>query len=140
MALALAPGAELDLARVLSMALLHDAAEARTGDLPRPATRHLPAGAKQRMEEAVALELFSGFGPDALASWREYEAGESAEARFVRLCDRLQLGLCLLAYRRAGWRGLADFEVELRALECGEFAALEGLREELVRALDDCPA
>ncbi|MEO0660557.1 MAG: HD domain-containing protein, partial [Planctomycetota bacterium] len=35
-----AEGGPLDLGRVLSMALVHDAPEALSGDLPSPASRH----------------------------------------------------------------------------------------------------
>jgi 5'-deoxynucleotidase YfbR-like HD superfamily hydrolase len=92
------------------------------------------------MEEAAMRELGSPFGAEAFERWREYEAGESAEARFVRLCDGLQLGLRLLAYRRSGRRGLGDFDVGLRELDCSEFAALAELHVALLHELGELPA
>lgn len=137
LALALAPRVEpaLDLERVLSMVLVHDAPEALTGDLPRTAARLLPPGAKAAAEEKAALELLAPLGGPALERWREYRAGATREARFVRACDRLQLGLRALSYLRAGRRGLDDFVETIETLEESEFAPLEHLRAEIRAAL-----
>lgn len=137
--LALGPRVEpaLALDRAVSLALLHDLPEAATGDLPRGAARHLPAGAKREMERGAAEELLSGLSPEALERWREYAAAETREARFVRLCDKLQLGLRLLAYERAGARGLEEFRGSLEALDASEFAPAVELRAALLAALDE---
>ncbi len=134
--LALAPRVEpaLDLGRALSLALLHDVPEAMTGDLPRSASRLLPAGAKPAMEDAAAKELLTPLSPTALALWREYSAGGSREARFVRVCDRLQLGLRLVAYVRAGRRGLDEFRETVSRLDTSEFPAAEALKAEILSA------
>ena len=126
----------LDLGQVLTMALLHDAPEACSGDLPSPASRHLPEGAKRAMEAGLARELLEPMGAEAHAAWEEFQAQESAEARFVKLCDRVQLGLRLLEYVRAGWRGLEEFEGGLRSLDCGEFTALAELHAAVLAALE----
>ncbi len=102
-----APG--LDLGRVLSMAVVHDAAEAVTGDLPLPAARHLPAGAKHAMEQSVAQTLLGPLSGTALAAFEDYIRQDTREARFVKQCDRVQLGVRLLAYERAGQSGLDEF-------------------------------
>ncbi len=123
----------LDLGRVLSMAIVHDAPEALLGDLPRSASRLLPEGAKAAAEVQAAKELLT---PASLAAFREYQAGETREARFVKLCDRLQLGLRTLAYRRAGQSGLEDFEDGVSDFDALEFAPAEALRIEIVNALE----
>ena len=111
LALALAPRVEpaLDQGRVLVMVLVHDAPEALTGDLPKAASELLPPGAKQAMESGAAERLFLPHAPDSVAAFREYQAQETREARFARLCDRLQLGVRLVGYRRSGQRGLDEF-------------------------------
>lgn len=138
LALHLAPREEppLDLGRVLTLALVHDAPEALTGDLPRTAARFLPEGAKATMDAAAALALLEPLGAPALDAAREYLAAASREARFVRTCDGLQLGLRTLAYARAGQRGLEPFRASLVELDCGEFHAAAALRAEILRALD----
>jgi len=120
-------GGPLALGRVLAMALVHDAPEALSGDLPRPATRHLPDGAKAAMERALAEEVVAPLSADAARAHAEYEAQATPEARFVKGCDRIQLGVRLLGYERAGRRGLDEFWGTL-AGEFGEFACLEALR------------
>lgn len=133
-ALALAPRVEppLDLGRTLAMCLVHDAPEARSGDLPRPAARHLPDGAKRAMEDALAGEVVEPLSPAAAEAWAEYRAGESREARFVHACDRIQLGVRLVAYERAGRRGLDEFWDALDSDEVREFAPCAAALECLV--------
>ena len=134
-ALALMPEVEpkLDTGQVLSMALVHDAPEALIGDFPLAASRLLPAGAKRQAERAAAAELLDA---SSLEAFHEFLAGETREARFVKLCDKLQLGLRLLAYRRAGRDGLLEFERGIRNLDASEFTAAEVLRKQLLTELD----
>ena len=135
-ALALGPGVEgLDVDRAVALAAVHDAPEAWLGDVPRRGAERLPPGAKRTAEAAVALELLGALSETALERFREYAAGETREARFARLCDRLHLGLRLLGYARAGQRGLGDFARGLEALDCAEFAPCAELKRELLAAL-----
>ena len=136
-ALALAPRVTppLDLGRVLAMALIHDAPEARTGDLPRAASEQLPAGAKHAMEDAVAADLLGALGPEAHAHWVAYRAADTPEARFVRLCDKLHLGVRLVGYLRAGAAGLGEFVPGIAELDCSEFPAAGELRAEILAAI-----
>jgi len=118
------------------MALVHDAPEAASGDLPTPAARHLPPGAKGALEEGLARELLDPLGETARRAWDEYREGATREARFVRLCDALQLGVRLVGYQRAGRRGLREFRAGLEALDCSEFTPAKTLRREILAALD----
>jgi len=135
--LALGPGQEpaLDVDRAVSLAVLHDAAEARLGDLPKPVQKLFPAGAKQAAERQLIGEMLPALSP--LAHERALEALEhrTRESRFVGLCDQLQLGLRLLAYRRAGVSGLGEFEPGLRELDCTEFESCAQLQGEILTAL-----
>ena len=138
LALALGPSVqpELDTDRAVSLALLHDVGEAWTGDLPRRAAQLLPPGAKASAEAEAARGILSTFPAQARERAEEILAGESREARFVHACDRLQLGLRLLGYLRAGQRGLEDFRETLTRLDCLEFAPCEALRTQLLAAID----
>ena len=127
---------ELDKSRVLAMAIAHDVPEAWLGDLPKTAKRVLPEGSKAEAERRAAEELLGPFSEEAGEAFAEYMTQQSREARFVKLCDRLQLGLRLLGYRKAGHAGLDDFEAGLRELDTGEFAPAEELRGEIVAALE----
>ena len=126
----------LDRSRVLAMALVHDAPEAGAGDLPRSAAEQLPPDAKGAMEDALAARLLAPLGPEAAAAWSEYRARQTPEARFVRLCDKLQLGVRLVGYLRAGQGGLGSFRRGIEELDCSEFPAAQELRAEILAALE----
>ncbi len=133
-ALALSPhvAPALDLGRVLAMALVHDAPEAVTGDLPRPAAQHLPPGAKKTMEAGVARQLLTPLSIAATDASAEYIDQGTREARFVKLCDQIQLGVRLVAYEQAGQRGLDEFWTGLApSTESAAFPAVEALLEAL---------
>lgn len=103
-ALVLAPP-ELDRARLLAMALLHDLAEVHVGDIT-PYDGVTP-DEKHRREREAALELFRG-RPDLMALWQEAEECMSAEARFLKQVDRFDLRLQAERYAGAGV-DVADF-------------------------------
>ena len=138
-ALALAPRVEppLDLARVLAMAIVHDAPEARSGDLPSPAAGHLPTGAKHALDRGLAAEVIAPLSGAALAAFEEYESQATPEARFVKACDRLQLGVRLLGYERAGWRGLTEFWHAIEPVAFAEFEPCMALAHALRSAKAD---
>jgi len=125
----------LDVDRAVTLAVVHDAPEALLGDLPRTAQELLPPGAKAAAEAEAAARLLGAFAPAAHARFVEFGEGASREARFVRVCDRLHLGLELLARGRSGARGLGRFAGVLAGLQCAEFAPAERLRLELIAAL-----
>ena len=99
----------LDRLRALELALVHDLAEVRTGDLPRVANRYFAEGAKEAAEREVLNELLGPFADRADALHAEYRAAETPEARLVKACDKLQLMLKVAAYERWGSTGLAEF-------------------------------
>jgi putative hydrolase of HD superfamily len=111
-----AEGASIDPERVLKLAIIHDLAEAETGDATPydPAaipSEHDPAArrafletrhsrnpdrraAKHADENAVMRRLLAAL-PDATQSalgelWAELHLGESPESRFVKQVDRLE--------------------------------------------------
>ena len=100
---------DVDLGHAVELALVHDLAEIRIGDLPRTAARYLPAGAKATAEKAALAELLAPLGERAPALFAEFEAGETREARLVRACDKLQMMLKVFVYERWGAGGLGEF-------------------------------
>lgn len=81
---------ELDRHKLLVMAVLHDLAEVRVGDIT-PADG-VPREEKHRRER-VAMAGLLAERPDLLAVWEEAEAGESPEARFLKTVDRMDMGV-----------------------------------------------
>jgi|HubBroStandDraft_3_1064219.scaffolds.fasta_scaffold07613_4 putative hydrolase of HD superfamily len=101
--------AGLDLARAIEIALVHDLAELRIGDLPRTASRYLPPGAKQAAESAALADVLAPLDERARALHAEYQQGASLEARLVKACDKLQLMLKVAVYEAWGTGALAEF-------------------------------
>lgn len=106
-----ARGMAVDTERVLRMALLHDWAETRVGDMPRTATNYF--GAKAR--KAAETHAFTDIVRDTAAKeqygslYRDYEQRHSLEARLVKAADILDLLVQTYALERAGARGLDEF-------------------------------
>lgn len=102
----------LDLGRTLAMAALHDLAEALTSDIPTPAWRYLPPGAKRETEQNAMAEMLDGSeaGSELMALWEEMRAAESAEARLVKDADKLDMFMQALVYEeQTGNRRLGEF-------------------------------
>lgn len=98
----------VDRERALSMALVHDLAEARTGDIPTRAdddTQRVSGEEKTALERAAITDLLEPFADgdadtDWLALWEEYEARETPTAQFVKDMDLIDNCLQALAYER----------------------------------------
>ena len=74
----------------------------------------LPAGSIFWLEANAAAQLFAG-RPDLNALWREYDAGDTPEARFVKECDALDMALQALRYARIRGADTAEFITSARA-------------------------
>ncbi len=149
--LAAAAQPELDRNRVLLLALIHDLAEAITGDLPPydPAalagadehtrkrllnSRHIRSEAqrqaKRAAEAAAMADLIADLPPslaeELRALWNELEEGQTAEARFVKQADKLETYLQSLEYAAADpHRPMASFAAEVdEVIDMPELAAL----------------
>lgn len=121
----------IDRSHAVELALLHDLAELRIGDLPRTATAYLPRETKHTAERHAVADILAPADPRALALYEEYESGASVEAEFVRACDKLQLMLKVTVYERWGHRGLAEFWQNPANFPQSRFAAIERLFGEL---------
>lgn len=125
--------ADLDVFRAVEIALVHDLAELRVGDLPRTANRYFPEGAKKEAERAAMAEILAPLPERARDLYAEYEAGETAEARLVKACDKLQLMLKVSVYEGWGASGLREFWNNRSNFPDGDFPAVRELFEELRR-------
>jgi putative hydrolase of HD superfamily len=98
------PGTDLD--RVVRMLLVHDVGEIDTGDT----LVYVEGGWEERKAEELAAvtRIFglapAGAGADFLALWREFEDGQTREARFANAVDRAMPALINLANDGQSWR------------------------------------
>ena len=104
-------GVEVDVEKLIRIALLHDWAEARVGDMPRTATEYFGADTRRRAESAAFGDIVNHLSYrvryDEL--YNDYELRESVEARLVKAADILDLLMQVLSLERAGARGLDEF-------------------------------
>lgn len=81
----------VDAARLVRICLVHDLAEALTGDVPAPLA---PEGGKSSAERAALTDLTAPLPPamraEVMALWEEYEAGSTPEGRAAKGLDKLE--------------------------------------------------
>jgi putative hydrolase of HD superfamily len=93
----------VDLDRALRLAVVHDVAEAETGDVATRAdsTAETPDPAVKEATEREAMEGLAGPLPDRVRdAWETYEARDSPEAVLVKECDLLDVCLQAIVYER----------------------------------------
>ena len=123
---------QLDKGKLVRMGLLHDFGEIYAGDIV-PGKMSLTD--KHELEKQSVERVFSQLpnGADYLAVWEEFERGATAEARFLKEIDRLEMGLQASVYEQEGFGDLSVFfESTDRALTTPElrqvFESLMALR------------
>ena len=96
----------LDVLKVLKMVILHDLVEIDAGDTFAYDTARM---VDQHAREAVAADRIFGLLPEDQAAqfrayWDEFEAKETAEARFAAAVDRFQPVLLNCSTEGAAWK------------------------------------
>ena len=132
----------VDRERVMKMLLTHDIVEIDAGDV---SVYDVEARAAKAHEEAKAAERIFGLLPDDLgaelrALWDEFEARETADARFAKAIDRL---LPLLHNALGGgrtWKELGVVESQVREINAPIEHASGELWRYVCAALDQAVA
>jgi putative hydrolase of HD superfamily len=107
-----ARGVEVNVERLLRMALLHDLTEARTGDLPSTIKRYFGKAEIKAADEAIAKEIFTQLGDfreSYLELFFDYEHRASIESRLVKAADKLDLLVQSREYEKGGARSVEEF-------------------------------
>ncbi|MEM9248913.1 MAG: HD domain-containing protein [Pseudomonadota bacterium] len=116
------PGVSVD--RAIRMLILHDIVEIDAGDTPIHMV--VDASAQAKREQAAADRIFGMLPtPQAIAFralWDEFEAAETADARFAKAVDRLQPLLLNLASGGGSWD---DYDVTLAQIDARVGAAVQ---------------
>ena len=100
---------ELDRDKVLRMILIHELGEIYTGDIV-PADGVSPEEKHRQEREGfwkVAGKL--PHGAEYLALWEEFELGQTAEARFTRQLDRLEMAFQAAVYEHQDELSVDEF-------------------------------
>jgi putative hydrolases of HD superfamily len=97
---------DVDRPRLLEMCLIHDLAEARTGDLNYVQKKYVVADENRAIQD---LSTRVPFGSSITRLFAEYTACETIEAKLAHDADQLALILELKALVDAGYNGPADW-------------------------------
>lgn len=101
---------QFDLNRAVEMAILHELAECRVGDIPFPALEFLKEKSEAEREAMVAIfKPLGKEGKSHLELFNEFEDGKSKEAKFVRAIDKLEMLITAAEYEHIGFTSLDDF-------------------------------
>ena len=102
---------ELDRQRLMEMAICHDVAEIKVGDITP--YDGISSEDKVAMETEAMLAISSKLprGVEMLALYMEYEAGITPEARFLKLCDKLDMALQSYEYQNRTDVDLSNFRI-----------------------------
>ncbi len=108
-----AQGIAVNVERVLRLALVHDWAEARMGDMPRTGSCYFEAHVRRTAERAAFDDIVEGLDAAHGKLYGElhedYETRASLEARLVKAADVIDLLVQALTFEHAGARGLDEF-------------------------------
>ena len=114
LALIFARRLSLDVEKALSMALIHELAEAELGDVtPRD---NIDAEKKREMEEQAMMQILSEIDPkgELLELWRDFEYQRTPEGQLVKELDRIEMALQALEYERETEIDLDEFFVYVK--------------------------
>lgn len=120
---------DIDMRRVIELALVHDLGEAVTGDIPS----FLKTDQDERVESGalsqIAALLPAPEGERLRALFREWEEGSTREARFCRALDKLE---AVISHNESDIETWLPLEYTLNQTygerEAEEFACLKALR------------
>jgi putative hydrolase of HD superfamily len=102
-AMILSDAQKLDTLKTVRMALLHDLAEAETGDLT-PSQKEVDTEGFKHAEDTAMVRLLEKL-PEAIrgayrAAWREFSDASTEEARLVRDADKLEMVMQASEYQQ----------------------------------------
>lgn len=93
----------VDRDRCIRMALVHDLAEAIVGDITPEdgVSKEEKSSRESKAMQEITDELPREIGTEMMDLWREYEAGETVDAKLVKELDKFEFALTSYDYERS---------------------------------------
>ncbi len=123
--------------RLLELALVHDIAEAETGDCTKAVQRAHPEAKKLKdMQELAAMEKYRDLLPEELGEqiftiWREYEDKQTPESRLVTALDKIDANL------QANQHKNGDVRYWLECEDGAQYLTINTEKKQVVAVLDE---
>lgn len=92
-------GRDVDVAKVLAMALFHEVGETRLTDLPRRSAPYIRT-AKGDAERSIAVDVLSGVAEDVIPLLDEFHRRDTIEARIAEAAEELQIIIAAAMYAK----------------------------------------
>ncbi len=129
-------GCEIDVAKALRMALIHDIPESIMGDIVKWSKDRLGDGPDRLEEEAIEELGLQNYG----SLLKELNEGTSVEALIVKLADNLSTALQGIRYRVMGHPQVSDIvegskQAVLRLMSKGQLANYSSVIEQFLKEL-----
>ena len=105
-------GEDIDVGKVVRMALIHELGETRIGDIHLEARRYIPRDELDDAERRAfgdVVGILGDISGEMMALYREFEERSSREALIVRAADKLELLFQAHMYEKFGYRNLEAF-------------------------------
>ena len=96
----------LNTEKMMKMALIHDIAESKLGDIHYESKLLI---GEDTLEEAEVKAVHNILPDEYYELWDEYRKKETREAQIVSACDKLELYFQALQYEKAGYTDLDTF-------------------------------
>ena len=125
------PNYEIDKFKVMAMAVLHEAAETKMGDIPYPAKCLLGEKTTSKAESLATSNLFCEL-PNWCEFWKEFEERNSLEARIVNAADKLEMMHRILCYEATGKKFDELFWTTPANFYDGEISEAKNLYDKLI--------
>ncbi|MGB9824353.1 MAG: HD domain-containing protein [Candidatus Hydrothermia bacterium] len=110
--LLLKQGEKLDVEKAIKMAVIHELGEALIGDIHLEARRYIGKSiesVEHRAFHDLVSKLPEEVKNELLDLYKEFENGETVEAKIVRAADKVDLLIQAYLYEKTGHRNLESF-------------------------------
>ncbi|BBM87561.1 HD domain-containing protein [Candidatus Uabimicrobium amorphum] len=121
---------EFDTAKIMRMCLIHDLAEAYTGDYT---PQHNIDKQQKKYQEQQAITKMLSKLPNSqsyIELWQEYHERQTKEAQFVKYMDQLDMVMQASIYEYLYDKDLSEFMSEIHKIDCPQ---IQNIFEKLCR-------